>query len=275
MSFTAQKKPRNKLKKGLLLVAFIYVMLGSALYVIQENMLFRPTVLAPDYQYQFDHKFEELNLRTDDNAIINALHFKAENPRGIILYFHGNAGDLSRWGRITEAFVEYDYDVFVMDYRTYGKSTGKLSEEALYGDAQICYNYVSKLFRAEEIIIYGRSLGTGIASQIASRNPAQQLILETPYYSIADVAKHRFPIFPVEALLKYKLPTYKHIEEINIPISIFHGTEDYVVPYKSGKKLKELSAKNINFVTIEGGGHNNLSDFELYHLEIKKILDPN
>ena len=247
-------------------------MFGSALYFIQESFLFRPTVLTQDYQYQFNHQFEELNLKTEDDATINAIHFKAKNPKGVILYFHGNAGDLSRWGTIVEDFVNYDYDVFIMDYRTYGKSTGKLSEKALYNDAQLCYDYVSKLFKAEDIIIYGRSLGTGIASYLASSNLCQQLILETPYYSIADVAKSRFPIFSVKTLLKYKLPTHKHLEGTDCPITIFHGTEDYVVPYKSGKKLNDLSSKAINFITIDGGSHNNLVEFDVFHSELKKIL---
>ncbi|WP_353780161.1 alpha/beta fold hydrolase [Winogradskyella sp. 3972H.M.0a.05] len=273
MSFTPQRKPKNRLKKVILSLVAIYVMFGAALYFIQETILFRPTVLEQQYQFEFDHSFEELNFNTTDGAVINAIHFKAENPKGIIIYFHGNAGDLSRWGKITEQFVDFNYDVLVMDYRTYGKSTGKLSEKALYEDAQLCYDYAANLFNVEDIIIFGRSLGTGVASHLASKNACSQLILETPYYSIADVAKYRFPIFPVKALLKYKIPTYKYLEEVDCPITIFHGTEDYVVPYNSGKKLKDASSKDINFITIEGGEHNNLVDFEIYREGLEDLLN--
>ena len=151
-------------------------MIAASLFFFQEKLIFRPITLPQDFVYNFSNPFEELFLKAEDGAVINALHFKKENPKGIILYFHGNAGNLARWGKITEFFVEKDYDVLVMDYRTYGKSTGKLSEQALYSDAQMCYNYVLKQYEESEIIVYGRSLGTGMATYLASNNNPKQLI---------------------------------------------------------------------------------------------------
>ena len=155
-------------------------------------------------QFDFQDQFEELFLEAQDGAVINALHFKAEAPKGVILYFHGNAGDLSRWGNITSYFVEKRYDVLVMDYRTYGKSTGELSEKALYDDALMCYSHLLKTYDENDIIIYGRSLGTGMATYMASVKNPKQLILETPYYSLVDIAKRRFPILPVSLFMKYR-----------------------------------------------------------------------
>ena len=250
-------------------------MIGSALYFFQEKILFRPTTLKQDYQYQFNYNFEEIFLEPEENVLINALHFKVENPKGVILYFHGNAGDLSRWGTIAEYFVAMQYDVLIMDYRTYGKSTGKLSEAALNNDAQYCYNYLLKHYSEKDIILYGRSLGTGIASYLASLNNPNLLILETPYYSILDVAEHRFPMFPVKQLLKYHFPTYKFLPKATCPITIIHGTADNVVPYSSGKKLLDLGLNNVKFITVDGGNHNNLIDFAEYHNGIMSILDIN
>ena len=248
-------------------------MVGSLLYFLQEKLLFLPTVLKQGYVFEFSQPFEELFLKTDDNTVINAIHFKVENPKGVILYFHGNAGDLSRWGEVTEYFVAMEYDVLVMDYRTYGKSIGSLSEQAFYDDAQYCYNYLKARYTENEIVVYGRSLGTGIATYVASRNNPKQLILETPYYSITDVAASRFPMFPVAKLLKYKFPSFKYVAQVKCPISIFHGTEDEVIPFRSAKKLFEIAPKPLTaFVEIEGGNHGNLIDFELYHSQIKKIL---
>ncbi|MFD1615017.1 alpha/beta hydrolase [Gelatiniphilus marinus] len=244
----------------------------SLLYFLQEKMLFFPTVLEQGYQYRFSKPFEELFLKTDNDAVINAIHFKAENPKGVILYFHGNAGNLSRWGLVTEYFVEKQYDVLIMDYRTYGKSTGKLSEKALYTDAQFCYDYLKAHYPENGITLYGRSLGTGIAAYLAFKNKPKQLVLETPYYSITDVAKTRFPMLPVETLLKYKLPTHQYLEGVSCPITIFHGTQDRVVPMDSAKKLLNLNMENLNFVTIDGGNHGDLINYDLYHREIKKIL---
>ncbi|WP_299117519.1 alpha/beta hydrolase [uncultured Winogradskyella sp.] len=248
-------------------------MIGASLYFFQEKLLFLPTKLSQDYQYQFNYPFEELFLKTDEDTVINALHFKAENSKGVLLYFHGNAGDLSRWGRITEYFTAMNYDVLVMDYRAYGKSVGPLSESAFYKDGQYCYDYLLKQYSEENITLYGRSLGTGIASYLAAKNNPKQLILETPYYSIEDVAKSRFPIFPVKYLLKYKFPTYKYLPEVSCNISIIHGTDDTIVPYHSGKKLSELDIENLNFITVVGGSHNNLVKFDVYRDAITNILE--
>ncbi|WCO01048.1 alpha/beta hydrolase [Psychroserpens ponticola] len=248
-------------------------MIGASLYFLQEKILFLPTILAQDYQYEFRYPFEELFFETAEDVSINALHFKAENPKGVILYFHGNAGDLSRWGIIGEHFVSLDYDVLIMDYRTYGKSTGKLSEQGFYDDAEYCYNYLLKSYSEDDIVLYGRSLGTGVATYLASKHQPKQLILETPYYSILDVAKHRFPIFPVTALLKYEFPSNAFITSVDCPITIFHGTSDTVVPYSSAQKLNSVAPKtNTSFITIDGGGHNNLISFDKYKEGILSIL---
>ena len=264
---------KRRFKRLITIVLGTYVMLGSLLYLFQEKLIFLPTQLAQDYQFQFNHEFEELFFETDVGTMINAIHFKVENPKGVILYFHGNAGDLSRWGKIAEYFVQKNYDVLISDYRTYGKSKGKLSEKAFYIDAQYCYDYLLKQYSEDNITLYGRSLGTGIASYLASQNNPGQLVLETPYYNIADIAKHRFPIFPVEKLLKYKFPTHQYLQSVECPITIIHGTEDAVVPYSSGKKLLGSATDHkITFVTIEGGRHNNLVEFNDYHMAITKIL---
>ncbi len=248
-------------------------MIGTALYFLQEKMMFLPTELEQDYVFNFSYPFEELFFETEDNVTINAIHFKNENPKGVILYFHGNAGDLSRWGIVTEYFVEKQYDVLIMDYRTYGKSTGVLSEKALYSDAQYCYNYLKEHYDEKSITIYGRSLGTGIATYMASKNKPKQLILETPYYSIEDVAKSRFPILPIKYLLKYKLPSYQYIKEVSCPISMFHGTDDLVIPFQSAEKLFQTSPKGIStFIKIENGNHNDLINYDTYREQIDKLL---
>lgn len=274
MSFIQQRKIIQRLKKLLYIFLGLYVMFISSLYFLQDKLMFLPTFLAQDYQYQFNFPFEELFFKTEEDAIINALHFKAENPKGVILYFHGNAGDLSRWGTIVEYFVAKNYDVLVMDYRTYGKSTGTLSEAAFYHDAQFCYDYLKERYEESEITIYGRSLGTGIATYIASRNQPKQLILETPYYSMVDVAKRRFPIVPVKQLMRYELPNHKYIKLVKCPITMFHGTDDKVIPLESAEKLfRSLSNDKVNFTVIEDGNHNNLIDFEAYHNVVDKVLN--
>lgn len=259
--------------KILVIIVALYLVIGAALYYLQEKIMFIPSVLPPGFEYQFNRPFEELFLKTDEGAVINALHFKAENPKGVLLYFHGNAGDLSQWGTLADFFVNLDYDVLMMDYRTYGKSTGKLDEGSFYRDAQACYDYLKNHYAASDIIIYGRSLGTGVAAYVASKNQAKLLILETPFYSMVDLAKSRFPFLPVNIILKYKFPTHRFIPTIECPVVIFHGTKDDLVPIKSGKKLFDIIPKSQgSFVEIQGGGHNNLLEFGEYRTSIRALL---
>ncbi|MEY8847812.1 alpha/beta hydrolase [Psychroserpens sp. XS_ASV72] len=273
MSSIPQNRLRRRLKRILKILLILYVMITASLYFLQEKLLFLPTSLDQEYEYSFKYPFEEVFLKPSDKVSLNAIHFKSESPKGVILYFHGNAGDLSRWGIVAEYFVAKEYDVFIMDYRTYGKSKGKLSEQGFYDDAQYCYDYLLKQYDEKDMIVFGRSLGTGLASYVASENHPKQLILETPFYSLLDVAKRRFPIFPVSSLLRYKFPSHKFISSVECPITIVHGTEDYVVPYDSAQRLFEVAPKtNITFVTIEGGGHNNLISFNRYRDTMDALL---
>lgn len=245
------------------------------LYFLQEKLIFLPSKLPADYIFSFDESFEEFYISTDDGAKLNALHFKNKNPHGVILYFHGNAGDLSRWGQEVQFLVKLQYDVVVMDYRTYGKSTGTLSESALLKDARLFYDYVASQYSEQEVIIYGRSLGSAMASYLAATVSPSLLILETPFYSLLDVAQNRFPILPVNSLLKYQFKSHQYLQEAHCPIVIFHGDKDGVVPLASAKKLyQSLDGKNVKFIVIEGGEHNDLSSFPRYKNTITSLLIP-
>lgn len=273
MSSIAQKNLKSKIKKITLILLGIYIMVGTALFLLQEKFLFLPETLSQDYTYELSYDYDEYFLDTPNEGVINTLHIKANNPKGAILYFHGNAGNLKRWSEVTEYFVTLDYDVYIMDYRTYGKSKGVLSERALYNDAQVCYDHLKKFWKEEDIIVYGRSLGSAMATKMASSNNPKKLILESPFYNIVDVAKKRFPIFPVKNLLKYKLPNNEHIKDVKCLTFIIHGDNDNVVPFTSGLKLFNISNKDRTTLTkVENGGHNDLIEFDTYQKLIKEIL---
>jgi uncharacterized protein len=257
---------KRKLKKLLInILIFLPILLLFAwikLDFILERILFQPTKLDSNYAFQFNRPFEELNLFPEKDVVINALYFKTKDPKGIFLYFHGNRDNIQRWGKISSELGDYfHYDVFVMDYRGYGKSVGIRDEDALNRDALFCYNYVKTNYLPKETIIYGRSLGTGIASCLASEIKADKLILETPYHSFNDIASGYFSLFSIEHKLPYKLSSFQYLQSVDCPILMIHGTEDEVVPYSSGKKLYEsLVNKNVTFITIQNGKHNNLGD---------------
>lgn len=262
----------QRLKKFFFVTFGCYLLLTVLAFMLQEKLIFLPTQLEQEYVYTFEQNFEELFLTSKDGATLNALHFKVNNPKGIILYFHGNAGDLSRWGEVTSYFKQYQYDVLVMDYRTYGKSRGELSEDALYQDAALFYDKAKELFSEDKINVYGRSLGTTFATYVASKGNPKSLVLETPFYSVMAVAKKRYWFLPVERMLKYGFPTYRYMEDVNCPVTIIHGTDDGIVPYEHGLRLYKTLPKNqINMVTIPGGSHNNLIEYAAYHDTIKSI----
>lgn len=250
-----------------------YLLIGLLVYLFQEKLMFHPKKLDQKYEYQFNSPFEEVFLKTKDGAMINALHFKEAGSKGVILYFHGNAGNLNRWGSIGEEFTERNYDVFIIDYRTYGKSTGERTEENLLDDAEMSYNYLLKYYSPDQITIYGRSLGTNFATFVASRNKAKQLILEAPFFSFVDMAQRRFPLLPTKQLLKFKMLTNQYIENVKCPITFFHGKEDQVVPYDSGRNLYDIAPEgHKEMVTIPDANHNNISSFQEYQAKLDQIL---
>ena len=256
----------RKIRQFLVLGIGALIFAGILLYMFQERLIFLPTKLPESYAYSFEHSFEEFNLETPDLARLNALQFKVTDPKGVILYFHGNAGDLSRWGEVVSIFPALGYDVIVMDYRTYGKSTGKLSKQALLDDANRFYEHTKTMYSEKDIILYGRSIGSGIASYLASKHAPRQVILESPFYSLEAIAKKRFPILPISKLLRYNLNSYEYLQELSAPISILHGDEDKVIPISSGRKLFEsIPAPSKSFYKIPGGGHNDLDTFSEFH----------
>ncbi len=220
----------------------------------------------------FINEFEELNFQTDDGHILNALLFKTKNPKGIIYYHHGNAGNLESWGVRSTDFTNIGYNVLMYDYRGYGKSSGKIkNEKMLYKDALMIYSKLLENYKERDLILYGMSLGTGIATKLAHEKNPKMLILETPYFNFYDVSKFHYPYLPNSILLHYQFKTNKFLPEIKVPIYLFHGTEDETIPYDSSIRLTELSS-NVKLFTIKDGSHNNLNTFDEYHQWLGEIL---
>ena len=244
--------------------------------IFQEKIIFRNTKIDGNYKFQFKRNFEEIWFHPEAGVKLNALYFKTDSSRrkGLILYFHGNADDLRRWGKYAEDFTKSNYDILMMDYRQFGKSTGEMSEKAFHSDARYIYEWAKKRFPENEIIIYGRSLGTGIATRLASETNPKMLLLETPYYSLIDVGMSYLPIIPFDFLLRYKMRTDLFIKQVSCPIHLFHGLKDEIVPYKSSLKLATLLNKKPSEIltTIPNGKHKNLGEFREYQVALEKIL---
>ena len=264
------------MKKTILLILkillIIYITICGLLFFFQEKLIFIPEKLDKYFEFTFNREFEEINVKTKDNIILNGLLFKADNSKGLIFYLHGNAGSVRTWGEVAKTYTDLNYDVFMLDYRGYGKSEGKITnEELLYQDLQTVYDELKSKYDESKIVVLGYSIGTGLAAKIASVNNPKLLILQAPYYSLTDLMKHTLPIIPT-FILKYKFETNKFITECKMPVIIFHGNQDEVIYYNSSVKLKGLMKKSDSLITLNGQRHNGMTENIEYRTAVQEIL---
>ncbi|MCL6266006.1 alpha/beta hydrolase [Flagellimonas myxillae] len=257
----------------LIIVIAVYVLISVLLYFLQDYFLFKPEKLPQDFQFYYDNQeTEEYNVETRDGAIINGLRFRTENPKGVVFYLKGNSKSIKGWGKFAVDFTRHGYDVIMVDYRGFGKSTGRRTQKAVKRDMQVIYNKLKEKVHEKYIILYGRSMGSGFAAKLASMNNPRMLILDAPYYSLSKVAKKYIPFMPLSVLIKFPMPTYKWLKYVNCPIHIIHGTDDKLIPYKTSVKLSKIRPKLTKLYTVIGGGHKNLNNFESYHKMLTEIL---
>lgn len=255
------------------IVALVFLGISLLIHYLQEYAIFHPEKLGADFKYRFNSNFEEIYIPTTDGAIINALLFKKENSKGLVFYFKGNTKSIKGWGKFSRDFLSKDFDFFVFDYRGFGKSKGKRSERNFHKDGHTAYQWLVKNhYKEENIIIYGRSMGSGFAARVASRNNPKLLILDSPYYSLYHMAKRFLPIFPVMSIFNYHVRTDIFIRSIRCPIYIIHGTKDRLIPFRHSLLLAKLNS-NVHVTRVIGAGHNNLPNYTYYHNVIFEILN--
>lgn len=255
-------------------ILVIYVAISVLLYYLQDYFLFKPEKLPKEFLFAYENqKVEEYNIETRDGAVINGLHFKTDSPRGVVLYLKGNSKSIKGWGKFAVDFTRHGYDVIMVDYRGFGKSTGRRTQKALKHDLQYIYNKIRERVSEEYIILYGRSLGSGFATKLASTNNPKMLILDAPYYSLTKVTSRYMPFMPLSLLLKFPMPTYKWLKYVNCPIHIIHGTNDKLIPFKSSVKLSKIKPKRTRLWPVIDGGHKNLNNFESYHRMLGEIIN--
>ena len=264
------------LKKTFITLVILYPIVGVLLYFFQEKIIFHPQVMQQDAAYNFKIPYTELNINLAEHDYnIVQFHPKFSNDstnKKLLLYFHGNMTNISHYADFAPYFTKHNYEVWMIDYPGYGKSRGRLTEKSIYRGALRLYDTaLSKGYMPENIIIYGKSLGTGVASFLASQKYCRRLILETPYYSMPSLAKSYFPIYP-SIIIKYKFPVCDYIQKVKSPVSILHGTYDGTIPYSNSSQLKSLLKPKDEFITIPGGDHNNLYNFGLMKNKIDSLL---
>jgi alpha-beta hydrolase superfamily lysophospholipase len=258
---------------ALKIILGIYVLTCGLLFFFQEKLLFHPQKLEKEYSFQFDQKFEEKTITTSDGKILSGLLFKAASSKGLVFYLHGNSGSASSWGVVAKTYTSLHYDVFILDYRSFGKSEGEInSPSQLHTDVQTAYDELKKQYAEEKIIVLGYSIGTGFASKVASVNHPKLIILQAPYYSMTDLVKHIYPIIP-SFILKYKLETNEYLKSCKMPVVIFHGDQDKTIYYGSSLKLKEEFKEGDTLIILKGQGHNGITYNAEYIKALKKLLE--
>ncbi|MEM6631963.1 MAG: alpha/beta hydrolase [Bacteroidota bacterium] len=258
-------------KGALQIVLLLYLFALVLLYFKQESLLFYPTQLSKTYSYHFPIRFEEKNIEVAAGIFLNALLFKAEKSKGIVLYFHGNGGAIHEWGSGAALFTQNGYDVLYVDYRGYGKSGGSIQNETqLIQDGQVVYDYARSLYPEDQIILSGTSMGTGIAAKLAARNTPKKLLLHAPYYSLKSLVREKVKIVP-GFMLKYPFTTHIALSNPTFPVVIFHGDQDQVIPVEHAQKLKARHPK-VELHILKRRGHNDMESSPEYVKIMQEVL---
>jgi len=265
------------MKRISLVSAGLFLLIYVLLFLLQDLLIFQSVKLPRDHAYQFTDRFDEYFIpvvnpdQTTDT--LNALWFRTDSvSRGLIIYFHGNRGNLERWGNNAGPLLKYGYEVLMIDYRGYGKSTGKPGEEAFYLDSRQVYDWARARRTDGKLVLYGRSLGSAVASHLAMEVPCDLLILETPFDELRGVAQPYVESGTWLLPMRYTFSNRDHLKKVKAPVVILHGTDDLIVPLSSALRLKPLLRSPDDFVIIPGGGHRNLRSFPQYEQTLRRVL---
>jgi uncharacterized protein len=252
----------------LMIVAYAAAMLW--VYLRQESLLFHPEPLAADHVFALGADVHEEQIAVP-GATLSALHLRLPAPRGVVFFLHGNAGNLASWFVNADFYRQANYDLFMIDYRGYGKSTGRIASEAeLRADVRAAWDQIAPRYQGLRRVIYGRSLGSGLAAGLAAQVSPELTMLVSPYSSVQALAKEHFPFVP-GALLRYPLRTGDDAARLKGPLLLVHGGRDTVVaPHHSADIL--ALAPQARLLRIADAGHGDLQDFESYRQALREAL---
>ena len=237
------------------LLAMLAIYFAQALFIYAPNMPTRELTATPK---DIGLDYEEVFLLTDDNESIHAWFIPRKDTEKTILFMHGNAGNISHRLETIQIFHQLGFNFFIFDYRGFGNSTGSPSEQGTYLDANAAWNYLrdEKKLTPEQIIIAGRSLGGGVASEIAKNMSPAMLILESTFISMPEVSKIHYPFMPTNLIVKHKYETINKLKSISCPVLIIHSADDEVIPFAHSKTNFENANSPKKFIELRGGHGN-------------------
>jgi len=238
-----------------------YLALLTMVYFRQESLIFHPVPLAADFHFSLPGVREETVAVA--GAEMSALHLRLPHPDGVVFFLHGNSGNLQSWFTSVDFYRRTNFDLFILDYRGYGKSTGTIESEAqLHADVRAAWDRIAPQYAGGKRVIYGRSLGTGLAARLAAEVQPDLTVLVSPYASLAEMGKLRFPWLP-QFINRYSMRTDLWLPLIKRPVLIMHGDRDDLIPLQQGERLKQIRGAS-DLLVVKGAGHNDIHQFPAY-----------
>jgi len=238
----------------LIIIAVVYVAIIALLYIFQSSFVYYPERTLMGDPSRIGLEYETVYFEASDGVKLSGWFIPNENDRGVILFCHGNAGNISHRLDSIDIFHRLGLEVFIFDYRGYGQSEGNPSEQGTYRDAEAAWRYLieQRQVNPNEIIIFGRSLGGGVASWLARGYQPGALILESTFLSLPDIAATIYPYFPIRLLLRFEYDTGEHLRSVNCPVLIVHSRDDEIMPFTQGWQLFEIAKEPKEFLEISG-----------------------
>jgi fermentation-respiration switch protein FrsA (DUF1100 family) len=239
------------------IIAGVCVLFTGLLYIFQSHFVYYPgrnIAAAPD---SIGLHFEKVSFETTDGVRLYGWFIPYKNARAVVLFCHGNGGNMSHRLDSIELFHRLGLDIFIFDYRGYGQSEGKPSERGTYRDVKAAWQYLVEEWKVhpDRIIVFGRSLGGAIACWLAGSQTPGALILESTFTSIPSVTAKRYPYLPIKRLVRFKYNTAEYLSHVNCPVLVIHSRDDEMIPYKCGEQLFEIAKEPKKFLEITGS-HN-------------------
>jgi pimeloyl-ACP methyl ester carboxylesterase len=243
--------------------------------LLQRAIIFQPKRLPKNHVYEstfpFTEYFFDFSIQ-EEKFLINAVHVKAKKTKGLVFFLHGTLNHIQYHLPKADIFIENNYDVVIIDYPKYGKSKGKLTEDLLYKVVEVSLQKTIKaLDFTGDVVLVGRSLGTALASNLATKINPKNLILISPYYSMPDLFQHKVKMFPFKKL-KFKFENHTYLPRVTCDAYIIHGNEDKLIPIELSRKLIPFLKSPQNFIEIDKANHFDVHEKEAYKKLIRKIL---
>lgn len=238
-----------------------WVAIVALVYFGQEGLIFHPQKLAPDYAFTLPGVVEE--KIAVPGAELSALHFRLPNPKGVVFFLHGNGGNLQSWVTGVDFYRRVNYDLVMIDYRGYGKSTGRIDSEAqLHADVRAAWDRVAQEYAGKKRVVYGRSLGTGLAARLSAEVQPDLTVLVSPYSSLLAMGSDVYPWLP-SFINRYTMRSDRWVTAIRNPVLILHGDKDSLIPIAQARLLMEARS-GTEMVVVPEAGHNDIHQYSQY-----------